>query len=129
MTLNRRQQKTALALLTVAAFVVVGLWGIDTGQRYYMVSEILGDQQNFSGKNLNTMGTIRNGSLIVEPGEISFMLEDIEDNVQAIAVEYTGDLPSNLEEGTDISLSGILETNGIIYASRIVMGCPSRYTE
>lgn len=129
MAFKKRQQKTMIALLVVAVFAVIGLWGIDTGQQYYTVSNILENQQEFSGKNINTMGIIHNDSLIVEPGQISFLLEDAEDSSQIINIQYTGDLPPNLEEGKSISLSGRLESNGIIYANQIVMGCPSKYTE
>jgi len=129
MTLTKRQQKTAIALLAVAIFAAIGLWGINTGQQYYTVSQILEEQQEYTGKNINTMGTIHNNSLVIEPGQISFLLEDTEDPAQAINVEYTGDLPPNLEEGKSISLSGRLDMNGTIYANQIVMGCPSKYAE
>lgn len=129
MNLTKRQQKTAIALVAVAVFAVIGLWGIDSGQQYYTVSQILEEQQDFTGKNINTMGTINNNSLILEPGKISFVLQDTEYLAQTINVEYTGDLPPNLEEGKSISLSGRLEEDGTIYANQIVMGCPSKYSE
>lgn len=129
MTLTKRQQKTAIALLAVAVFAVIGLWGIDSGQQYYTVSQILDEKQEYTGKDINTMGTINSNSLILEPGKISFLLEDAEDPTQTINVEYTGDLPPNLEEGKSISLSGRLDEDGTIYANQIVMGCPSKYSE
>jgi cytochrome c-type biogenesis protein CcmE len=129
MTIKKRQQKVVIALLAVALFAVIGLWGIDTGQQYYTVSQILGGQQEHAGKEINTMGTIHNNSLVIEPGMISFLLEDTEVPAQTIDVEYTGDLPPNLDEGKSISLSGRLDTDGTIYANQIVMGCPSKYAE
>ncbi len=129
MTLTKRQQKTAVALLAVTVFAIIGLWGIDTGQQYYTVSQILEEQQEYTGKNINTMGTIQNNSLVLEPGKILFMLQDAEDPTQTINIEYTGDLPPNLEEGQSISLSGKLDMNGTIYANQVVMGCPSKYSE
>ncbi|MBP2031048.1 cytochrome c-type biogenesis protein CcmE [Methanohalophilus levihalophilus] len=129
MNLTKRQQKTAIALLAVAVFAVIGLWGIDAGQQYYTVTQILEEQEEYTGKNINTMGTISNNSLVLEPGKISFQLQDTENSSQIINVEYTGDLPPNLEEGKSISLSGRLDEDGTIYANQVVMGCPSKYSE
>ncbi|MDK2892721.1 cytochrome c maturation protein CcmE [Methanohalophilus sp.] len=129
MTLTKRQKKIVIALVAAAIIAVTGLWGIDTNQQYYTVSQILEEQHKYTGKNINTMGIINNNSLILEPGKISFLLQDTEYPALTISVEYTGDLPPNLKEGKSISLSGRLEEDGTIYANQIVMGCPSKYSE
>ena len=124
-----KQQKTIVAILFVTLVVVIGLWGIDFSQGYSMVSELTNDPQSHIGNEVNTMGNIKNGTLQVAPGIITFLLVDVEDNVSEIQVEYTGDLPASFAEGQGISLSGTMVSAQKIEAHQIVMGCPSKYTE
>ncbi|OPY22110.1 MAG: cytochrome c-type biogenesis protein CcmE [Methanomethylovorans sp. PtaU1.Bin093] len=124
-----KQQKTIAAILFVTLVAVIGLWGIDLSQGYSMVSELTNDPQSHIGDEVNTMGNIKNGTLQVAPGIITFLLVDVEDHVSEIQVEYTGDLPANFAEGQGISLSGTMVSAQKIEAHQIVMGCPSKYTE
>lgn len=124
-----KQQKTIVAILFVTVVAVIGLWGVDFSQGYSMVSELTNDPQSHLGNEVNTMGNIKNGTLQVTPGVITFLLVDVEDHVSEIQVEYTGDLPANFAEGQGISLSGIMVSAQKIEAHQIVMGCPSKYTE
>lgn len=124
-----KQQKTIVAILFVTVVAVIGLWGVDFSQGYSMVSELTNDPQSHIGNEVNTMGNIKNGTLQVTPGVITFLLVDVEDHVSEIQVEYTGDLPANFAEGQGISLSGIMVSAQKIEAHQIVMGCPSKYSE
>lgn len=124
-----KQQKTIAAILFLTLVAVIGLWGIDLSQGYSMVSELTDDPQSHIGNEVNTMGNIKNGTLQVAPGIITFLLVDVEDNVSEIQVEYTGDLPASFAEGQGISLTGTMVSAQKIEAHQIVMGCPSKYTE
>jgi cytochrome c-type biogenesis protein CcmE len=94
-----------------------------------MVSEIKENLDGFEGNDINTMGAIKQGTLDVKPGNITFMLQDIEQSEKYIEVEYTGDLPPNLEEGKELSIEGKIDRQGNLKAEKIVMGCPSKYSE
>jgi len=124
-----KQQKTIVVILFVTLVAVIGLWGVDFSQGYSMVSELTDDPQSHIGNEVNTMGNIKNGTLQVAPGIITFLLVDVEDHVSEIQVEYTGDLPASFAEGQGISLSGTMVSAQKIEAHQIVMGCPSKYTE
>lgn len=124
-----KQQKTIVAILFVTLVAVIGLWGVDFSQGYSMVSELTDDPQSHIGNEVNTMGNIKNGTLQVAPGIITFLLVDVEDHVSEIQVEYTGDLPASFAEGQGISLTGTMVSAQKIEAHQIVMGCPSKYTE
>ena len=123
-----KQQKTIVAILFVTLVAVIGLWGVDFSQGYSMVSELTNDPQSHIGNEVNTMGNIKNGTLQVAPGIITFLLVDVENHVSEIQVEYTGDLPASFAEGQGISLSGTMVSAQKIEAHQIVMGCPSKYT-
>jgi len=124
-----KQQKTIVAILFVILVAVIGLWGLDLSQGYSMVSQLTNDPQAHIGNEVSTMGIIKNGTLQVSPGVITFLLVDVEDHISEVEVEYTGDLPATFAEGQGISLTGTMVSAQKIEAHQIVMGCPSKYTE
>ncbi|MBN2110977.1 MAG: cytochrome c maturation protein CcmE [Methanosarcinaceae archaeon] len=124
-----RKQKTVLAIFFVLLVGVAGLWNVDLSQGYPMISELRQNPDKYVGNDVNTMGTIKNGTLDISTSGISFVLLDVEDDSFEIEVEYKGALPANLGEGKDISISGPMVSDSRIEATRIVMGCPSKYTE
>jgi cytochrome c-type biogenesis protein CcmE len=124
-----KKQRTLVAIGFIAVVAITGLWGVDISQGYVMVSELVSEPQEHVGSNVNTMGTIKNGTLTTTPEMISFVLEDAEDDTFAIYVEYTADAPANLVEGKDVTISGKMIDEGKIEASKIVIGCPSKYKE
>ena len=124
-----KQQKTIVVILFVILVAVIGLWGLDLSQGYSMVSQLTNDPQAHIGNEVSTMGIIKNGTLQVSPGVITFLLVDVDDHISEVEVEYTGDLPATFAEGQGISLTGTMVSAQKIEAHQIVMGCPSKYTE
>ena len=124
-----KKQKTFVAIGVIVAVAIIGLWGVDFSQQYIMVSELTSSPDKYVGDKINTMGMIKNGTLIVTPDIISFVLVDAEDVTAEIYVEYTGDLPATLDEGKDVSMSGTMISADKIEATQIVVGCSSKYTE
>lgn len=124
-----KKQKMFVAIGVIAAVAIIGLWDVDFSQQYIMVSELISNPDQYVGDKISTMGTIKNGTLIVTPDIISFILTDSEDVTAEIYVEYTGDLPPTLDEGKDISMSGTMISADKVEATQIVVGCSSKYTE
>ena len=124
-----KKQKTLVAIGAIVAVSVIGLWGVDVSQGYLMVSELKSNPQDHIGNKINTMGSIKDGTLLITPDIISFVLTDAEDKSVEIEVEYTGDLPANLADGKNVTLSGTMVSSNKIEANKIVIGCPSKYTE
>lgn len=118
---------TALGFITIVA--VVGLWNVDFSNGYLMVSELKSNSEDYVGDMVNTMGTVKNGTLNKTPESTKFVLNDAENRSYQIYIEYTGDLPANLAEGKSVSLSGTMINDKKIKANKIVMGCPSKYKE
>jgi cytochrome c-type biogenesis protein CcmE len=123
------KHKIILAVAFIVVVGVVGLWNVDLSQEYPMISKLLENPDQYVGKNVNTMGTVKNGTLNVSTSGISFRLEDPEDKAHDVEVVYTGALPANLAEGAGLSISGKMVSERKIEADKIVMGCPSKYTE
>ncbi|WP_406656791.1 cytochrome c maturation protein CcmE [Methanolobus sp. ZRKC2] len=124
-----RKQKTVLAIFFIFFVGAIGLWNVDLSQGYPMISELRENPDKYVGNDVNTMGVIKNGTLDISTEGISFSLIDMEDEKFEIEVEYKGALPANLEEGKGISISGEMVSHDRIEANKIVMGCPSKYTE
>ena len=124
-----KKQKTIIAIGAIIAVAVIGLWNVDFSQKYILISEFTSNPDKYIGETIGTMGTIKNGTLIVTPDIISFVLIDADDELSEINVEYTGDLPATLDEGKEISMSGTMVAADKIEATQIVVGCSSKYTE
>ncbi|NYT19466.1 MAG: cytochrome c maturation protein CcmE [Methanosarcinales archaeon] len=124
-----KKRKTILTIIAIVAVMAIGLWGVDVEQGYYMVSDITTNPQEHMGQKVNTMGIVKNGSLIISPEMTTFTLVDAEDESSEINVEYTADLPANLAEGKSISLTGTMISETRLDAEQIVIGCPSKYSE
>lgn len=124
-----KKQKTLVAIGIIIAVAIIGLWGVDFSQQYIMVSELTSNPDKYVGDKIGTMGVIKNGTLVVTPEIISFVLVDAEDATAEIYVEYTGDLPPTLNEGKNVSMSGKMVSADKIEATQIVVGCSSKYTE
>lgn len=123
-----KKHKGVLAIVLIALIGIAGLWNVDLEQGYLLVSELIEHQDKYVGKNVNTMGTVKDGTLNMSTSGISFILEDPEDTAYGVKVVYVGDLPANLADGSQISLTGKMLADRI-EAERIVMGCPSKYSE
>lgn len=122
-------KKILTSMVFIAIVAIVGLWNVDFSDGYLMVSEIKSNPEDYVGGKVNTMGSIKNGTLNKTPESTSFILKDAESKTYQIYIEYTGDLPANLAEGKRISLSGTMINDKKIKANKIVMGCPSKYKE
>jgi cytochrome c-type biogenesis protein CcmE len=124
-----KKQKTVVAVVFIALVAVVGLWNVDFSQGYMTISEVKLNSDQYVGHEINSMGIIKNDTLIMSTAGISFVLQDIEDPSFELDVEYTGSLPANLAEGSSISISGMMTSSSSVEADQIVMGCPSKYSE
>lgn len=124
-----KKQKTVLAVAFIAMVAFAGLWNVDLSQGYLMISELSFDSDKYVGHDINTMGTIKEGSLEITTGSTSFTLQDLEEPSYELNVEYTGSLPANLAEGQSISISGTMLSQTSVEATQIVMSCPSKYSE
>ncbi|MFP4654330.1 MAG: cytochrome c maturation protein CcmE [Methanohalobium sp.] len=124
-----KSKKILTAIIFITIVAIVGLWNVDFSNGYLMVSELKSNSENYIGDKVDTMGTIKNGTLNNTPESTNFVLKDAENNSYQIYIEYTGDLPANLAEGKNVSLSGTMINDKKIKANEIVMGCPSKYKE
>jgi cytochrome c-type biogenesis protein CcmE len=124
-----KKKKIFLSLTFIAGVFFTGIYGIDSSDSYFTVSELLSDSNAHIGQNVNVMGIVEYGSLEVAPAMTAFKLKDENNENLKVNVEYTGNLSSNLAEGKKVSISGTMISESMFKANKIVTGCPSKYTE
>jgi cytochrome c-type biogenesis protein CcmE len=124
-----KKKKILLSLTFIAGVFFTGLYGINSSEGYFTVSELLSDPQVSIGQNVNVMGVVEYGSLEVAPERTVFELRDENNENLKVHVEYAENLPSNLAEGKQVSISGTMVSESALEATKIVTGCPSKYTE
>jgi len=124
-----KKKKSLLAVAFIAGVLLIGLYGVDSSDGYLAVSELLSDPQGYAGQTISAMGIVEAGSLEKSPGMTSFELKDENDENLKIHVNYVGNLPSNLAEGKQVTVSGTMVSASTFEANKIVTGCPSKYTE
>jgi cytochrome c-type biogenesis protein CcmE len=124
-----KKKKIFLSLTFIAGVFFTGIYGIDSSDSYFTVSELLSDSNAHIGQNVNVMGIVEYGSLEVAPEMTAFKLKDENNENLKVNVEYTGNLSSNLAEGKKVSISGTMISESMFKANKIVTGCPSKYTE
>lgn len=124
-----KKQKTFLAVIFIAVVAFAGLWNVDLSQGYLMISDLSLNSAKYVGHDINTMGTIKDGTLEITTDSTSFALQDLEEPSYELDVEYTGSLPANLVEGQNVSISGKMISDNMIEATQIVMSCPSKYSQ
>lgn len=124
-----KKKKLFLSLTFIVGVFFTGLYGIDSSDSYFTVSELLSDSNAHIGQNVNVMGIVEYGSLEVAPEVRVFKLRDENNENLKVNVEYTGNLSSSLAEGKKVSISGTMVSESTFKASKIITGCPSKYTE
>ncbi len=124
-----KKQKTVLAVVFIAIIGFVGLWNVDLSQGYLMISELSSNSDDYVGRDVSTMGMIKNETLDISTNGTSFVLQDLEDPSFELNVKYTGSLPANVAEGQSISIGGKMVSKGMVEANQLVVSCPSKYSE
>ena len=62
-----KKKKSLLAVSFIAGVILIGLYGVDSSERYIAVSELLANPQDYSGQNINAMGVVEDRSLHKDP--------------------------------------------------------------
>jgi len=128
-----KKKKVVLLLVVVAILALVLIWGF-IPEKYYKVSEIAEDPEDFVGKDIQLTGKVANNSLDLT--NRTFNLTDGKYNLTIIS---KNPLPETIREGKDVMLKGVLKRqeggeekgskleNYFFEAREVKVGCPSNY--
>ncbi|MFW9888255.1 MAG: cytochrome c maturation protein CcmE [Candidatus Thorarchaeota archaeon] len=123
------KKKTRMILIAGVLISVIGLvaygmlnFFIDP---YISVDDVVENPDAYTGRMIQVKGTLQPGSISINPGNVTLVLEG-ENHTLLVIVET--DLPS-LTDGQDMVAIGFLEDVGglLIRASQILSKCPSKY--
>jgi cytochrome c-type biogenesis protein CcmE len=123
------KKKTRMLLIAGVLVVVVGVvaygmlnFFVDP---YISVDAVVENPEAYSGRTIQVKGKLQPGSISINPGNVTLVLEG--DNYTLLVI-VEADLPT-LTDGQDMVAIGVLEEGEqlIIRAHQILAQCPSKY--
>ena len=118
----------ATAVVLVAAFSGLMYTSLSEGTEYYkMVDEVMVDRDAWVGKRLQLHGYVVENSIFQKPDTLEYRFQ-VQNNGQVVRASYTGVIPDNFKDGSEVVLKGQLGPDGFAVAPNGVMAkCPSKY--
>jgi cytochrome c-type biogenesis protein CcmE len=118
----------ATAAVLVAAFSGLMYTSLSEGTEYYkMVDEVMADRDAWVGKRLQLHGYVVENSILQKPDTLEYRFQ-VQNNGQVVRASYTGVIPDNFKDGSEVVLKGQLGPDGFAVAPNGVMAkCPSKY--
>ena len=118
----------ATAVVLVAAFSGLMYTSLSEGTEYYkMVDEVMADRDAWVGKRLQLHGYVVENSIFRKPDTLEYRFQ-VHNNGQVVRASYTGVIPDNFKDGSEVVLKGQLGPDGFAVAPNGVMAkCPSKY--
>ena len=118
----------ATAVVLVAAFSGLMYTSLSEGTEYYkMVDEVMVDRDAWVGKRLQLHGYVVENSILQKPDTLEYRFQ-VQNNGQVVRASYTGVIPDNFKDGSEVVLKGQLGPDGFAVAPNGVMAkCPSKY--
>lgn len=111
-------------LVVVVGLVAYGMLNFFVDP-YISVDEVVENPEAYAGQTIQVKGTLQPGSVSINPGNVTLILEG-ENHTLLVIVE--ADLPT-LSDGQEMVAIGVLEEGEhlLIRASQILAKCPSKY--
>ncbi len=122
-------RKKRMILVAGILTIVVGLVGYGMltffVDPYVSVDAVVENPEAYAGRTIQVKGTLQPGSISINPGNVTLILEG--DN-HTLLVIVEADLPT-LTDGQEMVAIGVLEESEqlLIRASQILAKCPSKY--
>lgn len=121
---------TIIAFVLLAGGVVlIILSSTNSGAYSLNINEVLKNRSTLKGHELRVSGTVVRGSLSEGSTAFDHTFEIADENGRTIRVTYHGALPDPFAEGRHVIVQGILQDNGVVEASQLIVKCPSKYVE
>jgi cytochrome c-type biogenesis protein CcmE len=114
-------------VIIIAAFVYLIVGGLQKTAVYYMtVSELKAEENKYIDQGVRINGHVAPESIDWNDTEIrvSFHLTEGTDTLKVI---YNNILPDQLADAQQVVTEGILDSSGVLQASKIFLKCPSKY--
>jgi cytochrome c-type biogenesis protein CcmE len=113
-----------VAIIVIAVIIIYAGWAMTGGASYPTVSEVIKDKSKYIDDQVEVKGTVKEDT--IDTVNKTFVITDDKNDLR---INYTGVLPSNLVEGTDVVVKGILRETDILFieSEEITVGCASKY--
>ncbi len=121
---GRRARRLMLAAVLLLGVLALGAYSVSSST-YLAPEAIAKDPSKYVGAQVEVKGTVQPNSVVAQGGVTSFLVTDPQGN--AVRVEYLKAMPETFGEGKVVVVKGTIDERGVIIASDILVGCPSRY--
>ena len=114
-------------VMGIGVTIYMAYLGAASSWQYYVTpDECVRDASKYAGSRVRVSGKVAAGSLVITPGRMqaNFSLRGTEG---AVAVIYTGPLPDNLTEGTEVVVEGRLDAGPQLRGDKLLTRCASKY--
>ena len=111
--------------ILIIVVVIIAFWGFSGEEGYPTPEDVITNKAEYINKTIEVKGTVGEDSYQPETKSFKIVSGSYELNVT-----YSGGLPTNFKEGTDVVVKGLFqEEDGVlkIVADEVVVGCPSKY--
>jgi cytochrome c-type biogenesis protein CcmE len=118
--MTKRQKRLAIVLGGVAALgVAIGLvlYALNSNIVFFFTPTQVAQDEAPRGRSFRIGGLVEPGSLQPDGTRVTFRVTD---NVQAIAVSYTGSLPDLFREGKGVVAQGRIGPDGVFAATEVL---------
>jgi cytochrome c-type biogenesis protein CcmE len=117
--------------VTVLLVALIGLLytTLSEGTEYYKhVDEVMTQPAAWHGKRLQLHGTVVDRSIEKRPNSLDYRFK-VQNNGAIVQAYYTGVVPDNFKDGSEVVIKGTLGPDGFKVDSRggIMAKCPSKY--
>jgi len=120
-----RKVLTVTSIVLIIAFTSIILYSASTFTNpYYTVSEVTADPAGFTGRRIQMIGQVVNGSIWIGSGTLQFKIAE---GGSELIVIYSGSMPQNFQEGISVVTVGNLVSENTFQATQILTKCPSKY--
>ncbi len=116
-------------VVLVVGVIVVILSSTGSGAYSLKIKQVQANRSELTGKELRVSGKVVKGSLKNNNGgfDHEFLLSDAQG--RRLLCRYHGALPDPFKEGRNVIVQGMLQKDGSIQASQLIVKCPSKYVE
>jgi len=118
--------------IILSAVVIVGAFSAlffamasNEAQFYKHVDEVMASPGDWYGKKMQMHGFV-DGMPRQQPDTLNYRFM-VKQGASAVLVTYTGIVPDTFKAGSEVVVTGMLQTDGF-HATEILAKCPSKYT-
>lgn len=117
----------AFSIVIVVILTLTTLGMSQATTYYWTVDEFLEKSNELNGNPVKVSGKIVGDSVKWDPQSMELRFEARGESGKTISIYYEGLKPDNFINDWEVIAEGVLNENGVLVASQLLIKCPSKY--